>query len=164
MRKTIPLLLITAMVLASCGRLRDTRLNPFNWFGRAESRELSAAERNPLIPRRSALAAPEAEDTRTAVGTITELRIERLPGGAIVRATAVSERQGAHDVALRLIETDDVPENLLRYQMVAYQPVNPAGTQLSRTVSAAVRVSDQDLLQIQRIEVVGAQNALTTRR
>lgn len=164
MRKTIPLLLIAAMALASCGRLADTRLNPFNWFGRGEARELSATERNPLIPRRSALSPSEKPDTRTRVGTITELAVERLPNGAIIRATAVAPRQGAHQIALRQIEGEDVPADTLRYEFVAYQPMSAVGTQLSRTIAAARRVTDQDLAGIRRIEVLGAQNAMTTRR
>lgn len=164
MRKTIPLLLISALVLTSCGRLRDTRLNPMNWFGRAEARSVEGTETNPLIPRRSLLAAPEKQDTRTSIGTVTDLTVERLPGGAIVRATGVSARQGAYEVGLRAVEGEDVPEGMLRYELVGYQPVNPAGTQASRTVTAAVRLSDQDLANVRRIEVIGGTNALTTRR
>ena len=92
MRKTLPLLLVAALVLTSCGRIRDSRINPFNWFGRAEARQLDGSESNPLIPRRSALAAREVPDTRTRVGSVTNLVVERLPGGAIIRATAVSAR------------------------------------------------------------------------
>jgi len=164
MRKTIPMVLMAAMVLASCGRLADTRLNPFNWFGRAESRDIPAGDRNPLIPRRSAFAPRDEADTRGAIGTITELQVERLPNGAVIRATAVADMQGAHTIGLRRIEGDDVPEDMLRYAFVGYQPRGPQGTQASRTITAAERLTDQDLLLIRRIEVVGARNALVTRR
>ncbi|WP_407493387.1 hypothetical protein [Pseudooceanicola sp. MF1-13] len=164
MRKTLPLVLMAAMVLASCGRLADTRLNPFNWFGRAESRALNAGDRNPLIPRRSALAAAAPVDNRGAIGTITGLSVERLPNGAIVRATAVADMQGAHSIALRRIEGDDIPDDMARYAFVGVQPRGPQGTQASRTVTAATRLTDQDLLLVRRIEVVGANNAMVTRR
>ena len=164
MRKTLPLLLVAALVLTSCGRIRDSRINPFNWFGRAEARQLDGSESNPLIPRRSALAAREVPDTRTRVGSVTNLVVERLPGGAIIRATAVSDRQGAYEVALRPVESDETPEGLVQYEFVAYQPMAPQGTEASRSLAAAARLTDQELAKISRIEVLGARNALTTRR
>lgn len=165
MRKTIPMVLMAAIVLTSCGRLADTRLNPFNWFGRAESRNIEGTQTNPLIPRRSAFSssAPVA-DTRGAIGTITELKVERVANGAVIRATAVADMQGAHTIALRPIVGEDVPEDMLRFAFVGRQPNGPQGTQASRTVTAATQVTDQELLLIRRIEVVGARNALVTRR
>ena len=62
MRKTIPLLLMTALVVASCGRVADSRFNPLNWFGRAESRAVSAGEANPLLPRRALTLRPAELD------------------------------------------------------------------------------------------------------
>lgn len=165
MRKTIPLLLIAALVVTSCGRVRESRLNPFNWFGNAESRELVAAgERNPLIPRRSALAPSEKKDTRTPIGRVTLLRIEKVPTGAVIRAEGISDRQGAHELALRQVEGEEVPEGTLRYAFVAYQPPFTVGTEASRRVVAATKLSTQDLLNVRRIEVVGANNVMTARR
>eukprot|EP00903_Cladosiphon_okamuranus_P018540 g17063.t1 len=121
----------------SCGRIRDSRINPFNWFGRAEARQLDGSESNPLIPRRSALAARELPDTRT---------------------------RGAYEVALRPVESDETPEGLVQYEFVAYQPMAPQGTEASRSLTAAARLTDQELAKISRIEVLGARNALSTRR
>jgi len=165
MRKTIPLLLIAALVLSSCGRLRDTRLNPFNWFGRAESRQLEEGEvRNPLLPRRSILADPKKADLRPRVQQVTGLVIERLPSGAIVRAEGVTAYQGAYEVDLRRVEDAELPAERLIFEFVARQPRGAVGTQPSRTVVAAVELSNQDLLTVRTIEVLGAANALTARR
>ena len=95
---------------------------------------------------------------------MTNLVVERLPGGAIIRATAVSDRQGAYEVALRPVESEDLPEGLVQYEFVAYQPMAPQGTEASRSLTAAARLTDQELAKISRIEVLGARNALTTRR
>jgi hypothetical protein len=165
MRKTIPLILIAALVLTSCGRIRDSRLNPFNWFGRGESQAIEgAADRNPLIPRRSLLAAAEEQDLRQPIQQITLLTIEKNPAGAIIRAEGVSARQGAYELELRPVEDEEVPADTLRYAFVAYQPPLAVGTEASRRVVAATDVSNQDLLNIRRIEVVGAANVMTARR
>lgn len=165
MRKTIPLILVAALVLTSCGRIRDSRVNPFNWFGRAESRQIDETpDKNPLIPRRSLLAPSEAQDNRTPVQQLTSLVIERTPSGAIIRAEGVSARQGAYELGLRPIEDAEVPEDTLRYAFVAYQPQMSVGTEASRRVVAATQLTNQELLTIRRIEVVGAANVLTARR
>ncbi|EAQ03594.1 lipoprotein, putative [Pseudooceanicola batsensis HTCC2597] len=164
MRKTLPLLLIAALVLTSCGRIRDSRINPFNWFGRAEATEIEGTARNPLIPRRRGFSIRDTEDNRTPIAQITGLTVERLPGGAIVQVTGVSARQGAYNVALEPVEGVEVPPDTRRYVLVADQRVNPVGTTLSRTVTAATKLTDQELEELRQIEVVGGQNVLTTRR
>lgn len=164
MRKSIPLLMVAALVLTSCGAISGSRFNPVNWFGRGESRDIVVTETNPLIPRRSAFARPEDVDTRTPVQQITGLFIERTPSGAIVRAEGLAARQGAYQLGLQEIEGEEVPEGTLRYAFVAYQPLMPVGAEPTRRVVAAVNLSNQDLLNIRRIEVVGAANVMTARR
>ena len=52
MRKTLPLLLAATLVLTACAGIRDSRVNPFNWFGQSRSERIEpAANTNPLIPR-----------------------------------------------------------------------------------------------------------------
>ena len=36
MRVALLIALSLGVALSGCGRVRDSRLNPFNWFGRAE--------------------------------------------------------------------------------------------------------------------------------
>ncbi|WP_375172932.1 hypothetical protein [Pseudooceanicola sp.] len=165
MRKSIPLILIAALVLTSCGRLRDTRLNPFNWFGRGESRQIEAVEnRNPLIPRRNVLSAREKDDLRQPIQQVTFLAIERNPSGAIIRAEGVTTYQGAYEVELRPVIDETVPEDTLRYALVAYQPRLGVGTEASRRVVVARDLSNQELVTIRQIEVVAAANVMTARR
>ncbi|WP_136635618.1 hypothetical protein [Pseudooceanicola onchidii] len=165
MRKTIPLLLASALVLTSCGAVRDSRYNPFNWFGRGESRQIENVEgRNPLLPRRSLLAAREKDDNRTPIQQVTLLAIERNPSGAILRAEGVTAYQAAYDLGLRLVEDVEVPEGTLRYAFVAYQPRRAVGTEASRRVVTAIELTDAELASVRRIEVVGAANVMTARR
>ncbi|PJE25704.1 hypothetical protein SAMN06297129_2515 [Pseudooceanicola antarcticus] len=166
MRKFLPVLLIAALGVSGCGYVRDSRLNPFNWFGSAESRELSAAEAaaqdNPLIPKRSAFANKPDADLRDRIAGLEGLVVERIPGGAIVRVTGISSSVRSFDVGLR--ELPGTP-GVARYEMVTYLPEFPAtGPVQTRRYTAAVRLSDTELAQVRTIEVLSASNALTSRR
>ncbi|WP_010140368.1 hypothetical protein [Oceanicola sp. S124] len=166
MRKFLPVLLIAAIGLSGCGYVRDSRLNPFNWFGRAEARPLSAEEaaqeRNPLIPERSAFANKPDTDRRGRIAGLENLVVERIPGGAILRVTGISSSVGAFDVALRELPGEP---GVARYEMVSYLPEVPAdGPIQTRRYTAATRLSDTALAQVQTIEVLSASNALTSRR
>lgn len=170
MRKFLPVILIASLGLAGCGYVRDSRLNPFNWFGNAESRPVSRSEAeaertNPLIPRRSALAAPEEVDMRTRIPTLESLVIERMPGGAILRVTGISALLGAHDVELRPVSEDEPVDGVAHYELVAYQPAAAApGPVRTRRVTAALRMSEKVLAETRQVEVYGAENVLTSRR
>jgi len=37
MRKTFSAILVSTLVLTGCATVRDSRVNPFNWFGTARS-------------------------------------------------------------------------------------------------------------------------------
>ena len=164
MRKSLQLLLVGALVVAGCGRVAESRFNPLNWFGGAQNRELSGTSANPLIPPRSAMSRPEDQDLRLPVARITGLVAEPHPGGAILRVTGVSARQGAYEVGLRQIEGADVPADVLRYALVAYQPAEPVGTEASRSMTAGLGLTTQELEGIRLIEVLGGENAMSIRR
>lgn len=166
MRKFLPVLLIAALGLSGCGYVRDSRLNPFNWFGSAEARELTpeeaAAATNPLIPERSAFANKPDTDLRDRIAGLESLAIERIPGGAILRVTGISSSVRSFDVGLRELPGD---AGVARYEMVTYLPEVPAtGPVQTRRYTAAVRLSDTELARVRTIEVLSASNALTTRR
>ena len=50
MRNLTSALLVSALVLGGCGAVRESRFNPFNWFGRADVQPVDTAQSNPLIP------------------------------------------------------------------------------------------------------------------
>ncbi|MGR3501042.1 hypothetical protein [Pseudaestuariivita sp.] len=166
MTRTVTLLILSALILTSCGRVAESRLNPFNWFGRGEPVEVTEArEVNPLIPQRSIFAAraPDRTYTGIAVSQVTALRVDRVPGGAVITATGVTPRLGAHDVRLTLEETTN---GIQVYALRTLQDPRDGrvGPPPGRTVTAGVRVSDQDLAGIRRIRVLSASNALESRR
>ena len=68
-----------------CARVSDSRLNPFNWFG-------GSTESTGLAPDGGF--AEIAPDRRNLVDQVTQLRVERTPGGAVIRATGLPPRAG----------------------------------------------------------------------
>lgn len=167
MFKAVSVLLLSALVVTSCGTVRDSRLNPLNWFGRSTSEPVAAdATVNPLIPKRRASIFRQEQDTSYRgwnVGEVTELLIERRPGGAIIRATGVTDYQGPFE--LKLIKLDEESDaDTLSYALRAYQPRGAVGGVQSRKVTAALWLTDNDLAGIREVRVVGDRNARVVRR
>jgi len=170
MRKSLALILAGTLIVAGCGGWRDSRVNPGNWFGKSSSAPVTVADTevtNPLLPdqgRKSIFARADEEDLSVPVATISDLRIEPTPNGAIIHATGIASRQGAHEVELRLVP--EAAENTLEYTLHVLYPVDPtpSGSAHSRTVQAAVTISEQSLRGIRTIRVSGAENARETRR
>jgi hypothetical protein len=171
MRKSLGVLLASTLVLTSCGAVRESRLNPFNWFGRAEKVETAPQEEiNPLIPRereglfrRSAREIPYAG---TSVAELTELKIERVAGGAIIRVRGTAQTQGAYEVRLEPVNEEELPiDGVLTYRLLAIQPAGyREGTVRSREINAARFRTDQELIGVRTIRIEGASNALQSRR
>ena len=173
MRTFLTILVISSMVLSGCSRLRDSRLNPGNWFGKSAPRAVAtapggqSAEANPLIPVRTSIRRRDKREIYlgTPVDRITNVSVERTTAGAIVRVTAVSLQQGAYDVRLTSDTDGDPVDGVLTFRMMALQPTNePQGLPRQRTVHAARFVSHNDLATTRIIRVVGARNEHTTRR
>jgi len=173
MRKTLSILLISTMTLTACGAVRDSRINPFNWFGNSRSEAIQTKENtNPLIPERrrglfSTLAAQDAVYAGRPFEQVTNLTIERIPGGAIIRATGLAARQGYYAVQLTPANEDELPvDGVLTYRLEGVRPgVNtPVGTVPTREVIAARRITDQDLRGVRSIRVEGQLNAMVSRR
>lgn len=143
------------MILAGCG-IRESRLNPFNWFGGG------AEEAETLEPFQIV----EVSDPRPLVPQITSLTIDRTPGGAIVRVTGLPPTQGWYDVSL-VRETDGEPvEGVLSYSLRAFPPDTPTrvSTTQSRELTAARFISEITLAQVSVIQVTGSQNSRAARR
>jgi hypothetical protein len=172
MRKITSALLVASLVLAGCGTVRESRFNPFNWFGRGQVEPVQTTAANPLIPetrqgvfanRRAA--APKPADAPLAA-QVGDLAVERIAGGALIRATAVSDTVGAFRVVL-VPENDGIPvDGVLTYSLRAFTA--PAGSvpmpERARSHVAALRVSDQDLAGVRTIRVQAERNAATSAR
>ncbi|ETX27329.1 hypothetical protein [Roseivivax isoporae] len=164
------ILLVATLAVASCGTVRDSRLNPFNWFGRAQSQPVAAnaSATNPLLPQRSPTASlfrrsqPDAYAGQP-VAQLREMALERRPGGAILRVEGVADRVGPFDV--RLTPDESADPTVLSFTLNALQRPGPrnAGPN-ARAVTAAVWLSDNDLAGVRSVSVRGRDNALVSRR
>ncbi|HEY9039717.1 MAG TPA: hypothetical protein VIN05_12340 [Roseovarius sp.] len=163
MRSLVTLLTISSLTLAGCSGFRDSRANPANWFGQSRTAERSAPVQdpavNPLIPERSNSLFRRKSGAEIYVGTpiyaVQDVVVEPSAGGAIVKATGVSLRQGAFDVRL-WPENDGAPvEGMLTYTLRAIQRSDtPQGPEQTRRVSAGQFVSDQVLSQVRGVRVL----------
>ncbi|OIQ30216.1 MAG: hypothetical protein BM562_10350 [Alphaproteobacteria bacterium MedPE-SWcel] len=173
MRITLGALLIGTLVLSSCGGWRESRVNPGNWFG--QSREARAEpivdeSLNPLIPQENKERAnllgrrDEPEDRSLPIAKIMDLRIERTPVGAIVTVVGEAARNGAYDASLVPAETQDAGRLEYTFRVTYPKSATYSGTAATRTIRAAVSLSNQDLAGVRVIRVVGAENARESRR
>ena len=170
MRRPLTVLLVTSLLLTSCG-WRDSRVNPGNWFGNGRSAEVISPESgsaNPLIPARAANARRSAPaDFSVAVATVTQMRVTPSTTGAILLVTGVTSRQGAFNAELRPDPVNETTASntlsfTLRVDYPGYQTA--VGPELTRTIHVARSLSKQDLNGIRLIRVNGGKNAIESRR
>lgn len=152
MRKAMLAGLAAAMVVTGCASVRESRLNPFNWFGRS-TQERAVAQ-----------AAAAVDGGRVQVDQVTELFIEPTTGGAIVRAKGVPPTQGWYKAELIRETAANEGELVFRFVVKAPQGEMPQGTPMSREITAATFLNDFTLEGVRSITVTGAQNARSTRR
>lgn len=172
--------LLTAIVLTAtltgCGAMRDSAVNPFNWFGRSQEVPVEASDAaavNPLIPetRRGLFAGARERRNAAAVTSpidqITDLRIERVPGGAIIRATGLDTAQGTFNAGLLPSNPEDLPvDGVLTYTFERQLPpaARTGGPVASREITVARKLTDQQLRTARSIRVVASGNARAVRR
>lgn len=164
MRNLTSALLISTLVLSGCGM--------FGGSGRSQATPVASAEVNPLIPasgrsglfslRRSAALLPDAP----LAAQVANLTVERVQGGSLIRATAVSDSVGAFRVSLAPLNNGRPIDGVLTYELRA--AVAPAGTvpmpERARSHVAAVKLSDARLSGVREIRVQAARNVATSRR
>jgi hypothetical protein len=155
MRKLLAAICILGL-LGACG-LRESRLNPFNWFGKGRE-ERVAVQRGPLA------------ETRPLVAEVLSLTVDRMPGGAIVNAMGLPPTQGHWDADLVPVLTgadgQPLPPQVMVFEFRLKPPPRPApaGTQRSREVLVGTFLSDQKLERVREITVIGQLNRRTARR
>ena len=169
MRTFLTLLVISTLVLSSCSRWRDSRVNPSNWFGNSRSTPVAATVENPnpLIPARTSIFKRDKREVYegTLVREVTDLAIEPTSTGGIVRVTGLSTLQGAHDVRLTSEEDDEPVDGVLTFSLRAVQPNDQGlGTRAGRTVRVGRYVSSQVLARTTSIRIVAETNVRSVRR
>jgi hypothetical protein len=168
MRITPAAFLISALFVAGC----SSNANPMNWFGRdgPEPEVLEPIDAaNPLIPESSGLFRSDPTERLqyqgSTIDAISDLTIERVPGGIIIRATGRSATQGPFNARLTPLNKDELPQDgVLGYQLQAQYKQIIGGAPETRDVTVARRLTDQQLEGTRTIRVEGLQNALERRR
>jgi hypothetical protein len=147
-----PLLAATLVIaLAGCGGLKDSKLNPFNWFKRSETRVAVDVPQDP-------------KETRPLVESVLDLKVEPIPGGAIVRARGLPPSQGWWDAELVPVPQDDPSTLLYEFRLSPPDRATDVNVPRSREIDVAIYVSDYKLEFVSEIIVQGAGNARSARR
>lgn len=152
MRKPLLALMVVVLTVSACGRIRDSRLNPFNWFGRSEP--VAVQPGGPEL----------APDGRRLVAEVTSLVLDRTAGGVIVRAVGLPPTQGFWEAELVARPIDE--NGALVYDFRVFPPPREGevSTRQSREIVVAAFLSNQRLERVSQISVQGERNALATRR
>lgn len=170
MRILLPLLLLATVFIAGC----STRANPVNWFDNDPPEKdnfTDIEETNPLIPEDSGSFFQSGREERerykgVPINRVTEVKIERVPGGVIIKARGLAETQGVYAARLTPANPDEVPEDgVIVYRLEARN--NPEmitqGPEVTREVIVGRKRTIQELGGARRIRVESATNALEAR-
>ena len=97
---------------------------------------------------------------------MVSLRVEQVPGGAIIYATGLPPRQGYFDGELIPVGREAANNGVLNYEFRNSAPFEQTrvSTRQSREVIVGRFVSEQTLNGVRQIRVSGATNALSVRR
>lgn len=151
-KPALALALTAVLTVTACGAMRESRLNPMNWFGR--SHETKTEE--------FGIASPE--DKRPLVAQVLGMTIEQTPTGAIVRATGMSPMQGYYDAELVARPVDDKGVLVYDFRLTPPPEPKPVGAPRTREVTAGAHLSHVKLAGITQIVVQGAENARSAQR
>ena len=154
MKTQLILILAVTTALTGCATVRESRINPMNWF------DSSREEARPDLGETGAV-----EDNRPLVPSVTSLTIERTSSGAIVRAEAVMPSVGWWDAQLVAENFGRPQDGTLTFRFVAAAPVQPiAGSETARTISAVYPLTQGQLDTTPDVVVVGEANSRRARR
>ena len=141
------------LTLQACGGFRESRLNPFNWFGR--SQPIAAV----------ALVEPgESTDPRPLVAQVLSMSVEPLPGGAIIKATGLPPTQGHWAGELIALPVDENGRLVFEFRLAPPPGATRVSSEFSREVTVGTYLSDLKLSEVSEIVVQGQLNARSSRR
>ena len=145
------LIVVICSALAGCGGFADSGLNPANWFGN------SAPSETIVLPA-------ERGDPRPLVDAVLTMKVEPVPGGAIVRATGQTPTQGWWAAELVPMPLDENGTLVYEFRLVPPMTATEVSTPRSREVEVAIYISDFKLESVREIVVQGSGNARSARR
>ncbi|MCP5087677.1 MAG: hypothetical protein GY952_12855 [Rhodobacteraceae bacterium] len=108
-----------------------------------------------------------ASDHGNFVPVVSDVRVEPVKAGAIIRVTAKASRQGYYDVVLLAPGGLEPDENgVITLELRAKQPEHwtPTSTERSRKIVVGRFISIQKLRRTRAINVIAAQNQITVGR
>lgn len=152
MGKWMVVTVVVATVLVGCGRVSESRLNPFNWFG---------GDRETVVTTTDTAVAVRDDQL---IGEVLNLSVEPTPGGAIISTLGVAPTQGFWEAELVPVTTETT--GALAFEFRVKQPLTPApvGAQAAREVLAGAFLSTQTLGAARTITVIAAQNRRSVSR
>ena len=159
MRRSLTLLFCSALLVAGCGQISQSRFNPLNWFGRAQPVVADVAVNGALPALVPTWRAAQVIDARPLVQTITNVEVMRAATGGILRASAQTGAAGYYNAELVLVSIEN---GVATYDFRAMPPAAPVSGQTGLT--AAEQLSANELRGIRQFIVRGAGNAMTVRR
>lgn len=144
------------VTLGACSGVRESRLNPFNWFGGSQSQKTKVVE----------LAPNERADGRVLIDQVVSMRVNRTPSGAVVEAVGLAPTQGYWKAELVALNDGQAVDGVLSYEFRVAKPrdVWPQGAQQTREIVVAAQVSLNRLQSVRQISVIGARNTRSSRR
>ncbi len=159
MKAPIIAALTSALILTGCGgggSSAGSGLNPFGWF--------RSGPKGKTLQKTEQIALPR--DSRGLVDQIVVMRVERVPGGAIIRATGLPPTQGYWDGSLKPENEEKPVKGTLVYRFVIAPPpgFEQRSTPQSREVVVARYVTNAKLQGVSRIVVQAARNQMSSRR
>jgi len=152
MTRTILAILAISLTVSACGRIRDSRINPFNWFGRDRTETVAVTDEALL------------RDPRPFVAEVLSLKIEPTPEGAIIRVVGLPTLQGYWNAELVEIERDDLSTLTYEFRVTPPPFQTRQSTQRSREIIVAKEVSTNRLNKIRTITVIGQSNRRAVKR
>lgn len=152
MTRTLLAMLALCITVSACGRIADSRFNPFNWFGRDRAEQTTVTDEAFL------------RDPRPFVTQVLSLQVDPTPEGAIIRTRGLPPTQGYYDAELVEIDRDD-PTTLVYEFRVTPPPFRErVGTQQSREIIVGQAVSNRRLATVRTITIIGQSNRRAVRR
>ncbi|SFR47968.1 hypothetical protein [Litoreibacter janthinus] len=152
MTRTILAILAISLTVTACGRIRDSRINPFNWFGRDRAEQSVVADEALL------------RDPRPFVAEVLSLKVEPTPEGAIIRAVGLPGLQGYWNAELLEVDRDDLSTLTYEFRVTPPPYQTRQSTQRSREIFVGKAVSTTRLNKVRTITVIGQTNRRAVRR
>lgn len=142
--------LLALSLLAGCSGFGESRLNPMNWFGPTQGAVEEFTIERPADPR-------------PLIETIVQVAVEKLPHGALVRATGQAATQGYWMAELVVNDVDEDGNLVIDFRIIPAALGAAQSTRRSREITAAVSLRADTFARTKRIIVRGAQNEKSAR-